>query len=486
MYNMIIGNNLQNVHLGNVPNWTKQDKGENDMDKARESALKVLYKIDVENGYSNIVLNDEIKSKKDGLNSKDIGLISEIVYGVTTWKLTLDEIIKKYSKIRLKKISPWIINILRMSIYQIIFLDKIPVSASVNEGVNLAKRYGNRGSIGFVNAVLRKVSKKDYEELFNEKEELKRISKTTSMPEWIIQRLKKDGLTVKEIEDICKNSNIKPKISIRTNNTKICKEDLKIRLEEKGISSTDGILNDFLILDKVKDIENMEEFKSGLFTVQDEVAGLTALVLNPKPGEKVLDACSSPGGKTTYLAEIMCNKGKIEAWDIHEHRTKLVQNAAKRLNLEIISTNVQDATIYNEKYKESFDKILLDVPCLGIGVLKRKPDIKWQKQENDIEEISKIQYEILKTCFKYLKSGGKLVYSTCSILKEENEKIIEKFIKNNKNAVIENINFEESEKLKDEKNAEKFFTKYIKQNKYLQVYQNEKTDGFFICKIAKN
>ena len=373
-----------------------------------------------------------------------------------------------------------------MSIYQIIFLDKIPKSAAVNEGVKLAKRYGNKGSVGFVNAVLRKVDKKDYTELFEEKDNIKRISKITSMPEWIILKLKKEGLSLEQIEKICKCSNIRPNISIRVNNLKISKQELKEKLQNKGIEVEDGILNDFLIIKKAKEIENIEEFKKGYFTIQDEVAGLTALVLNPDSGENILDACSSPGGKTTYLAEIMEDKGKIEAWDIHEHRTKLVENAAKRLELKIIETNVQDATIYKDEYKEKFDKILLDVPCLGIGVLKRKPDIKWQKNEKDIKEISKIQYKILENCSKYLKKNGKIVYSTCSIFKEENEDVIEEFMKNNSNFNVEKFDFEKNEQLKDEKNANEFFQKYIKNCKYLQVYQNEKTDGFFICKMAKN
>ena len=224
------------------------------MDKARETALKILYKIDEENAYSNIVLNNEIKKQKENLNAKDISLISEIIYGVTTWKLTLDEIIKKYSKIKLKKISKWILNILRMSIYQIIFLDKIPKSAAVNEGVKLAKRYGNKGSVGFVNAVLRKVDKKDYTELFEEKDNIKRISKITSMPEWIILELKKEGLSLEQIEKICKCSNIRPNISIRVNNLKISKQELKEKLQNKGIEVEDGILNDFLIIKKAKEI----------------------------------------------------------------------------------------------------------------------------------------------------------------------------------------------------------------------------------------
>ena len=455
------------------------------MDIARETALKILYKIDEEKAYSNIVLNSEIKKQKEKLQRKDIGLISEIVYGVTTWRITLDEIIEKYSKIKLKKISKWILNILRMSIYQIIFLDKIPKSAAVNEGVNLAKKYGNRGSIGFTNAVLRKVDKKDYTELFEEKDNIKRISITTSMPEWIILELKKEGVSIEKIEEICKNSNIRPSISVRINNLKINKQELKEKLQEKGIKTEDGILNDFLILNNIKDIENMEEFTQGYFTVQDEVAGLTALVLNPQPGENVLDACSSPGGKTTYLAELMKNQGNIVATDIHEHRTKLVENAAKRLGINIIKTSVQDATIFNENYKEKFDKILLDVPCLGIGVLKRKPDIKWQKEQKDVDEISKIQYKILENCSKYLKKNGEIVYSTCSIFKKENERIIEKFIKNNSEIQIEKLDFEKNSQLKNEKNANLFFQNYIKNCKYLDVYQNEKTDGFFICKMTK-
>ena len=452
------------------------------VDKAREVALKTLYKIDKDEAYSNISLNEMINKNKSILNKKDIGLISEIVYGVTTWRLTLDEIIKKHSKIRIKKISTWILNILRMSIYQIIFLDKIPKSAAVNEGVNLAKRYGNKGSIGFVNAILRNINEDDYKELFNEKDELERISKTTSMPKWIIQELKEEGLDNNKILDICKNSNIRPKISIRVNNLKTTKEELKEILNKEGIESKDGILKDFLVLERASGLENLESFKNGLFTVQDEAAGLTALILNPKQDEKILDACSSPGGKTTYLAEIMEDKGKIDAWDVHEHRTKLVDENAKRLGIKIIETKVEDASIYKEEYKNKFDKILLDVPCLGIGVLKRKPDIKWQKKKEDIEEISELQFNILNTCSKYLKEGGELIYSTCSIFKKENRDIILKFLNENENSNFEIVKINN---ILEEKVEKKFFLNYLVDDKFLEVYQNNNTDGFFICKLVK-
>lgn len=445
------------------------------IDKAREVALKALYKIEKEGAFSNIALDEVLEYNRQNLSEKDVGLISEIVYGVITWKLTLDEIVKKYSNIKLKKISIWILNILRMGIYQIIFLDKIPKSAAVNESVNLAKRYGHKSSSNFVNAVLRRIDIKDYEELFNIENDVERISKTTSMPIWIIEELLKEK-NIEEVEEICKSSNQRPKISIRVNRLKITEDELKSKLEERNIKFEDGILNDFLVIDKVKNIENMDLFKQGFFTIQDEAAGLIPIVLEVHENEVVLDACSAPGGKTTYMAEIMKNKGEIEAWDIYEHRLNLVNQNAKRLCVNIINTQIGDATIYNEKYNEKFDKILLDVPCLGIGVLKRKPDIKWKKSREDIKEIRKVQLQILQNCSKYLKKGGELVYSTCSILKEENDEVIKQFLLENKDFLIQRINL----------NGEKYFEKFIKEDKFLQVYQNEKTDGFFICKLLKN
>lgn len=431
------------------------------IDKTREVALKILYKIDKEDAYSNIELNEQIKQNRKNLTEKDIGLISEIVYGVTTWRLTLDEIIKKYSKIKIKKISPWILNILRMGIYQIIFLDKIPKSAAVNESVNLAKRYGHASSSNFVNAILRKIEKNDYEEFFKIEDDIERISKTTSMPKWIVEELMKNN-EIKKVEEICKNSNIKPKITIRVNSLKINKQELIKKLKEKGIKCNEPQekVGDFLILEKIKNIENIDEFKKGYFTIQDISAGQTARILNPQPGELVLDACSAPGGKTTYMAELMKNKGKIEAWDIHEHRTKLVGKNAQRLGIDIIETKVKDASLYDESLKEKFNKILLDVPCLGIGVIKRKPDIKWQRKPEDIEKITEIQKKILNNCSKYLKKDGAMVYSTCSILKEENQDVVDEFLK-------ENSGF------------------YIESNEVHNILPNQEKDGFFICKIYK-
>ncbi len=434
-------------------------------DFAREISLKILYKIDVENGYSNIVLDEYLNKYREKLNIQDINLISEIVYGSITWKLTIDCIIQKYSKIKLKKISKWVLNILRIGAYQILFLDKIPKSAAVNESVNLTKKYAFK-STSFVNAILRKIKKEDYKEIENITSKEERISKLYSIPEWLVKKLLKE-YTLVDAEEICKYSNEKPKTTIRINTLKINKENLIELLQQEGIKYEETNLNNFLFLKNIKNIAKLDLFKKGYFTVQDIGAGKISLILNPKKGEKVLDACSAPGGKTTHLAELMENTGEIIACELHSHRAKLVEENAQRLGIKIIQSQVKDMQKNIEEYIEKFDKILLDVPCMGFGVMKRKPDIKWQRKEEDVKEITKIQYEILKTCARYLKIGGELVYSTCSLLKEENENIIEKFVKQeNIDNELKNIEYkiELEEKILPSKN----------------------TDGFYICKIKKD
>lgn len=446
------------------------------IDKSRELALKIIVEINEDNAYSNITLNKYINENKNKLNEKDISFISELVYGTTNFKLSLDEIIKKYSKIKINKISKWILNILRLGIYQIIFLDKVPKSAAVNESVNLAKRYGHKASSNFVNAILRKVSKEDYEELQNIDDNIQKISKTTSTPEWLVKEIEKTW-GINDTEEICKSFNIRPKINIRINKLKILPEDFIKILEENNIKyeilSQD--MPEFLQIENLRNIQDIKYFKEGYFTIQDISAGFAAKLLEPKEGQIVLDACSAPGGKTTYLAELMNNKGEIFAWDIHEHRINLIEENAKRLNIDIIKTEIRDSSIFKDEYTEKFDKILLDVPCLGIGVIRRKPDIKWQRKLEDIKEISDLQFKILDNCSKYLKIGGEIVYSTCSILKEENEDIIYKFLEKNRNFIIE----------KNGKNSIKFFERYYNKDGYFKIKPSEKNDGFFACKLVK-
>lgn len=430
------------------------------IDFARNIALKSLYEINIKQAYSNIVLDKFINENREKLSNLDINFISELVYGVVTWKLTLEYIIQKYSKTKIKKMSDWVKNILYLGSYQIIFLDKVPKSAAVNESVNLCKKY-NFKSVGLVNAILRKIEKSDYKEISNITNSITRISLKYSMPEWIVKKIC-DEYGEEETANICQNLNLRPNISVRINRLKG-----KMDLGEKGI------LEDFRTITGTKNITKTKEYIEGNITIQDEAAGLSSFVLAPKEGEMVLDACSAPGGKTTYLAELMHNKGNIVAWDIYEERLKQVDQNAKRLGIDIIQTEVHDATKLKEEYVEKFDKILLDVPCLGLGVIRRKPDIKWNRQEEDIKEISDIQFNILKTCSKYLKKNGTLVYSTCSMLKEENDAIIEKFIKEEK---FETVNIEEQ--IPNE------FSK-ITTNNMVQFLPSQNHDGFFITMLKK-
>ncbi len=430
------------------------------IDFARNIALRILYEINTKQAYSNIVLDKYINSNREKLNKLDINFISELVYGVVTWKLSLEYIIQKYSKIKIKKMSDWVKNILYLGGYQIIFLDKVPKSAAVNECVNLCKKY-NFKSVGLVNAILRKIDKNDYEEIDHITNIITRISLKYSMPEWIVRKFYEE-YGEEQTVNICQNLNLRPNIAVRVNRMKN-----KIEIGEKGI------LDDFRIITGTKNITKTKEYIEGYITIQDEAAGLSSFILDPKEGENVLDACSAPGGKTTYLAEIMNNKGCIIAWDIYEERLKQVNQNAKRLGIDIIQTEVNDATKLKEEYINKFDKILLDVPCLGLGVIRRKPDIKWNRQESNIEEISNIQFNILKICSKYLKDDGVLVYSTCSMLKEENEKIIEKF-----------INEEDFETINVDQKIPSEFSK-ITTNNMVQFLPSKNHDGFFITKLKR-
>ncbi|MBR4110331.1 MAG: 16S rRNA (cytosine(967)-C(5))-methyltransferase RsmB [Clostridia bacterium] len=422
---------------------------------ARDLAINVLYKIEVGEAYSNTTLNKELE--KSGLNSLDKGLASELVYGVMTWKLTLDEIIARYSSIKLKKISPWIINILRIGIYQIAFLDKIPVSAAVNESVNLAKRYGHEASARFVNAVLRKIEKNEIDKLIDyigtkPKMDDEIISILTSHPLWMVNELLKE-YDKKFVTELLNANNITPDITIRVNTLRTTREELKKLLELKNIDCKLGKLPDSILAKK------MNNFEGQLYVVQDEAAQLACLKLDPQEGDYILDACAAPGGKTTYLAQLMKNNGKIDAWDIHENRVRLIKEASDKLGISIINERMRDASLYYTELADKYDRILLDVPCTGIGVIRKKPDIKWTRQPEDIEEIVNIQYRILDNCSRYLKAGGTLVYSTCTILDRENGGQVRKFLE-------EHNDFELLEETK--------------------LYPHiDNTDGFYIAKLIR-
>lgn len=422
---------------------------------AREVALNVLYKIEIGEAYSNLVLDKELK--KADLSNEDKALASQIVYGVLTWKLTLDEIVKKHSTLKLKKISPWIINILRMGIYQICYLDKIPKSAAVNESVNLAKKYGHPSSAKFVNAILRKIEKNEESlllEFIKEKgytnEEI--ISVMTSHPLWMVHKLIEEYGENFAL-DLMNANNKSPDVTIRVNTLRTTREELLKLFQLKKLEAREGELPDSVIVKRIK------TFDEKLYVVQDEAAQLACLKLDPQKDELILDCCSSPGGKTSYISMLMKDTGRVDAWDIHEHRVELVKELAETLGIHNIKASQNDATIYQSHLRERYDRVLLDVPCSGLGVIRKKPDIKWTRKEEDLNELMDIQRKILENVAMYLKVGGTMVYSTCTVLKEENELQIKDFLDTHKN-------FELMEQIK--------------------LFPNSSnTDGFYIAKLHK-
>lgn len=425
------------------------------MQTAREVALNALYKIDVGEGYSNLVLDKELN--KSELSRLDRGLASEIVYGVLTWKLFLDETIQRYSLIKFKKISPWIVNILRMGIYQIVFLNKIPESAAVNESVNLAKKYGHDASARFTNAILRKVEKNEREKLIDylQKQNYLNdeiISITTSHPRWMVDKLLED-YDSRFVLELLEANNENPDTTIRVNTLKTTRDELKKLFDLKEIDSRLGELPDSII------VKHLNNFEDPLYVVQDEAAQLAVLKLDPHENEIILDACSSPGGKTTYISQLMNNTGKIDAWDIHEHRVELVKQLAKKLGATNICASVADATEYHTLLRDRYDRVLLDVPCSGLGVIRKKPDIKWSRKEEDLPELIDTQRKILECGAEYVKTGGTLIYSTCTVLKDENERQINGFLQKHPE-----FKLEEEIKLFPHKNQ---------------------TDGFYIAKLIK-
>ncbi len=434
------------------------------MDKVREAAMMVLYDTEFFGAYANLAVKEAFNKNRD-FTKKDKAFLTTMVYGVIKYSKTIDYIIKTHSKIKLKKLSPYILTILRLGVYQLKFMDKVPVSAAVNESVNLAKRYGHRASAGFVNGVLRSVSKSEikYPENHDEYLEVK-----YSFPRWIIDKWVNDYGKDFAIE-LMKAMNKEPYVSLRVNDLKTTREELLEKIPKAKPSE----LCQLAVLSEGFDIAASAEYKNGEFIAQDISAMLASVVLAPSVGDLVLDICSAPGGKTTHLAQLMKNKGKIIACDIHEHKIEIIKENAKRMGIDIIDARRLDASVENIEFLEKFDKVLADVPCSGLGIIRRKPDIKLKKQESGIE---KLQYKILENASRYLKIGGELVYSTCTLNKEENEKIIDRFLKENKGYEAVDITELLPENLR----------KPEAKSGYITFYPNiDGIDGFFISKIKR-
>lgn len=415
----------------------------------REAALKVLYEIDKNGAYCDKALKNQLE--KCEVSDNDKRLASELVYGVTDKRRRLDYIIENYSSQKLKKLSVWILNILRMGVYQILFLDKIPGSAAVNESVKLARRYGHNASAGFVNAVLRTVAREgDVRYTDND------IAIYYSVPDWLDSMLA--GMygrekTVKMYEAFSKPSTT----TVRVNTLKAQPFEVKESLSEGGVHVMGTEYDDMLEISDFGDISKLPQYLDGLITPQDISAYRVCTVLRPKPGERIIDMCAAPGGKTTHIAQLCGNDAEITAFDIYSHKLDIINNNCRRLGITCVKTELSDGTVYNEKYAAAADRVLADVPCSGLGVIGKKFDIKWSRSPEGIDELIKIQNKIIANAGAYLKPGGVLVYSTCTLNKNENEEVARRFARENSYE----ITFEET----------------------IMPYSG--SDGFYICKMRK-
>ncbi len=446
------------------------------MDIARETALKVLYDINEKGAYSNIALNKYLGEY--ALKDVDRALATDLVYGTVKWKLALDRVIEQFSSVRLKKISPWIINILRLGVYQLLFTSRIPESAACNECVKLSKKYGHAASSGFVNAVLRNIARNRdiirYPDRDKEYEEY--LSVKYSHPQWIVRHwLSRFGGEF--TESLLDSNNEIPEFTVRTNTLKLYRDQLIEEFRKEGIEAVAGRYHEeAVILKNPSSIARLDSYRQGLFQVQDESSMLVGSVLDPWEGELVIDVCSAPGGKATHIAGLMKGHGTVIARDIHQHKISIINDAAKRLGTTNIKTEIFDATHVDERYIGKADRVLVDAPCTGLGIIRRKPDIKWARTESDIKEITALQESILEASSKYVKQGGFLVYSTCTIEPEENEEMVKKFIKSNPEFNFVDI----SDILPVELTSE------TTRNGYIQIFPNiHKIDGFFIAKLKR-
>lgn len=439
----------------------------------RRVALELLLRIEKEGSFSHLLLSQTIQ--KENITEQDERLLTEIVYGTMERKLTLDYYLKPFIRSP-KRRADWVLMLLRMSVFQLEFLDKVPEYAVIHESVNIAKQKGHKGIASFVNGVLRNLVRKGVPDIEAITDPALKLSIETSHPKWLVDRwITHYGFDV--TKQMCQSNLTKKSVSLRVNRLRTNREEMIKTLEKEGImAEVSPYVKDGIIIRK-GNILKTNVIKEGLVTIQDQSSMLASLLLQVEPRMHVLDACSAPGGKTTYIGELMENKGSIFAYDLHQNKINLVMNNAKRLGLTNVNVGQSDARKLQMIHEEeSFDRILIDAPCSGLGVIRSKPDIKYSKQVEDIYKLHDVQLAILDHVAPLLKISGKLMYSTCTVEAMENEGVVHKFLETHSNYVIDEQLLHEVKKFK---NAH--VTKYG-----FQLFpQTIESDGFFITRLTK-
>ena len=429
------------------------------MDLNRKTAYEVLLDMETNQSYSNLALNNFIEKNKP----ENPAFVRELVYGVLENRILLDYYLAQLVASGLKKVKKQDLTILRMGVYQILAMDSVPDYAAINESVVLARKFC-RGRDKFINGVLRNFQRRqaELEASLPDRsfDPAKYLSVRYSAASWLVDLwLAAYGLD--KTEGLLAASNGRPLLCLRTNLLKGTREELMQRLVDAGYQVEAGTLSDrsILVTGKGTGILEHDLFREGWFSVQDEASTLTADTVNPKPGNLVVDVCAAPGGKTMAMAELMGTEGEIYAFDIYEHKLKLIQDQAARLGTGIVKTRCQDGRIALKELEGQADCVLADVPCSGLGVIRRKPEIKTKDHaEMDFAELVQRQKEILESASTYVKPGGTLVYSTCTVNPEENEEQVRMFCERHPEFKLESMK---------------------------QLMPDRETDGFFISKMSR-
>jgi 16S rRNA (cytosine967-C5)-methyltransferase len=391
----------------------------------RGTAVKILNRVERTDAYLDKLLDSELRSGE--LSDADKGLLTELVHGVLRWQNKLDWVLNGFSHGNFAKSEINVKNALRVGLYQILFLDRVPHAAAVNEAVEFIKRIRGEKPAGLVNAVLRNIIRNIDGIRYPDpaQDRVQYLSVVFSHPHWLVKRwVARFG--PEETEQLLVKNNERPLLSLRINKLKVNPGLFLRQLDAQQIPYQGSSHIDYFV--KVKSFPRIgqnEMFRSGLFTIQDESAAFPCLLLAPQPGERVLDLCAAPGGKTTHIAELMKNEGEVIAVDKYEVKLNFIKAACARLGLKNVKFLVGDASTLEH---EPVDRILLDVPCSGLGVLAKKPDLKWKRDIADVLKLSEIQRELIENAARLLKPGGVLVYSTCTTEPEENQEIVRSFL----------------------------------------------------------
>ncbi|MGD0621249.1 MAG: 16S rRNA (cytosine(967)-C(5))-methyltransferase RsmB [Thermacetogeniaceae bacterium] len=396
----------------------------------------MLLSVERKGAYANLALQKLMSApgapwaRRPALEARDAGLLTELVYGVLRRQNTLDWVIDQFSKVPVARMNYITRNIVRLGVYQLLFLERVPVSAACNESVELAKTWRLGDLSGFVNGLLRNIARRRDEISYPDPDQdpVLHISVKYSHPVWLVERwLQRFGQ--EETIALCRANNEPPPVVLRCNTLRIDPQGLLRMLEQEGIA----VRPSPLIPEAVRvaphiSITGLPSFRAGCFAVQDESSMLASLVLRPQPGSMVVDACAGPGGKTTHLAQLMENCGRLLAFDVHPHRLRLIADACRRLGVTIVSTRLQDAATPPEDTLGLVDYLLVDAPCSGLGVIRRRPDLRWKAQAPDLAAHARQQKQILNGISKCLKTGGIMLYSTCSTEPEENGDVVAAFL----------------------------------------------------------